>query len=77
MMFRGRGMGRARPQQQPLPWDRQEPEEHIARFLDTEELARLGRAFDAREVDVARLVAQVEPSSITPRSEETNLGYEL
>ena len=44
---------------------RQYPRRNIARFLDTDELARLGRALDAREAQWPQAVAAIRLLALT------------
>ena len=56
---------------------RKNPGNHLARFLDTGELARLGRAFDAREAEWPEAVAAIRLLALTGcrRSEVLNLRW--
>ena len=51
MMFRAEERGRSERDTNPCHGIRHNPRRGIARFLDTDELARLGRALDAREAE--------------------------
>ena len=61
----GRGVGFAHARQQPLSRYREEPKEPHRRFLDTDELARLGRALDARDARWPEAVAAIQLLALT------------
>ena len=70
--FPGGGIGSARVRHQSLLLYREEPEENrVARFVDNEELAQLGRALDEREADAIQLLA----CTGCRRGEVLNLGW--
>ena len=54
MMFRAEEWGRRAPGTNPCLGIAKNPRRPVARFLDTDELERLGRALDARQVRMAR-----------------------
>ena len=73
----GRRMGLARARLQPLPRIAKNPRNHVARFLDADELGRLGRALDAREAQWPEAVAAIRLLAITGcrRSEVLDLRW--
>ncbi len=73
----GRGVGIARARLQPCLGIAKNPRNHVARFLDADELARLGRALDAREAEWPEAVAAIRLLALTGcrRSEVLNLRW--
>ena len=55
----GRGMGFAGARHESLPRHQEKPQAHIARFLDRDELARLGKALDAHQARSPEAVAAI------------------
>ena len=77
MMFRAEEWGWRERDSNPCLGIRKNPRNHIARFLDTDELGRLGRAFDAREAQWPQPVAAIRLLALTGcrRSEVLNLRW--
>ena len=77
MMFRAEEWGLREPGSNPCLGIRKNPRNNIARFLDTDELARLGRALDAREARWPEAVAAIRLLALTGcrRSEVLNLRW--
>ncbi len=77
MMFRAEEWGRREPGTNPCLGIRHNPKRSIARFLDTDELARLGRALDAREAEWPEAVNAIRLLALTGcrRSEVLNLRW--
>ena len=77
MMFRAEECGFRERGTNPCVGIRKNPRRNIARFLDTDELARLGRALDAREADWPQAVAAIRLLALTGcrRSEVLNLRW--
>ncbi len=65
MMFRAEEYGFREPGTNPCLGIRKNPRRNIARFLDTDELARLGRALDAREDERPEAVAAIRLLALT------------
>ncbi len=65
MMFRAEECGFREPGTNPCLGIRKNPKRDIARFLDTGELARLGRALDAREREWPEAVAAIRLLALT------------
>ncbi len=70
-------MGIARARQQPCLGIAKNPRKKLARFLDADELARLGRALDTREAEWPEAVAAIRLLALTGcrRSEVLNLRW--
>ena len=77
MMFRAEECGFRERGTNPCVGIKKNPRRDIARFLDTDELARLGRALDAREVQWPQAVAAIRLLALTGcrRSEVLNLCW--
>ena len=77
MMFRAEEYGFREPGTNPCLGIRKNPRRDIARFLDTDELARLGRALDAREDKWPEAVAAIRLLALTGcrRGEVLNLRW--
>ncbi len=77
MMFRAEEYGLREPGTNPCLGIRKNPRRNIARFLDTDELARLGRALDAREDQWPEAVAAIRLLALTGcrRGEVLNLRW--
>ena len=77
MMFRAEEWGLRERDSNPCLGIAKNPRNHIARFLDTDELARLGRALDAREKQWPEAVAAIRLLALTGcrRSEILNLRW--
>ncbi len=77
MMFRAEEWGRREHGTNPCLGIRHNPKRSIARFLDTDELARLGRALDAREAEWPEAVNANRLLALTGcrRSEVLNLRW--
>ena len=77
MMFRAEEWGLRTRGKNPCLGIAKNPRNRIARFLDTEELARLGRALDAREAQWPEAVAAIRLLALTGcrRSEVLNLRW--
>ena len=77
MMFRAEDYGFREPGTNPCLGIRKNPRRDIARFLDTDELARLGRALDAREDEWPEAVAAIRLLALTGcrRGEVLNLRW--
>ncbi len=77
MMFRAEEYGFREPGTNPCLGIRKNPRRNIARFLDTDELARLGRALDAREDKRPEAVAAIRLLALTGcrRGEVLNLRW--
>ena len=65
MMFRAEEFGFREPGTNPCLGIRKNPRRDIARFLDTDELVRLGRALDAREDEWPEAVAAIRLLALT------------
>ena len=77
MMFRAEEWGLRECDTNPCLGIAKNPKNHLARFLDTDELARLGRALDAREAQWSEAVAAIRLLALTGcrRSEVLNLRW--
>ena len=77
MMFRAEEYGFREPGTNPSLGIRKNPKRDIARFLDHDELARLGRALDAREDEWPEAVAAIRLLALTGcrRGEVLNLRW--
>ena len=77
MMFRAEEWGLRARDSNPCLGIAKNPRNNVARFLDTEELARLGRALDAREAQWREAVAAIRLLALTGcrRSEVLNLRW--
>ena len=77
MMFRAEEWGMRERGTNPCLGIRHNPKRRIARFLDTDELARLGRALDAREAQWPEEVAAIRLLALTGcrRGEVLNLRW--
>ena len=77
MMFRAEEWGLHERGSNPCLGLAKNPRNHVARFLDAEELARLGRALDAREAEWPEAVAAIRLLALTGcrRSEVLNLRW--
>ena len=77
MMFRAEEWGLRERGANPCVGIRKNPKRNIARFLDTDELARLGRALDDREAQWPQAVAAIRLLALTGcrRSEVLNLRW--
>ena len=77
MMFRAEEYGFRAPGTNPCIGIRKNPRRDIARFLDHDELARLGRALDAREDEWPEAVAAIRLLALTGcrRGEVLNLRW--
>ena len=77
MMFRAEERGLRPRDSNPCLGIRRNPRNRIARFLDADELARLGRALDAREARWPEAVAAIRLLALTGcrRSEALNLRW--
>ena len=77
MMFRAEEWGLRKPGSNPCLGIGKNPRNNIARFLDTDELARLGRALDARESEWPKAVAAIRLLALTGwrRNEVLNLRW--
>ena len=65
MMFRAEEWGLRERDSNPCLGIRKNPRNHVARFLDTEELGRLGRALDEREAEWPEAVAAIRLLALT------------
>ena len=65
MMFRAEEWGLRERGSNPCLGIRKNPRRNIARFLDTDELARLGRALEAREAEWSEAVAAIRLLALT------------
>ena len=65
MMFRAEECGFRERGANPCVGIKKNPRQNIARFLDTDELARLGRALDAREAQRPQAVAAIRLLALT------------
>ena len=77
MMFRAEEWGLRERGSNPCLGIAKNPRNHVARFLDADELARLGRALDAREAEWPEAVAAIRLLALTGcrRSEVLNLRW--
>ena len=77
MMFRAEEWGLRERDSNPCLGIRKNPRRKIARFLDADELAQLGRALDAREAERPEAVAAIRLLALTGcrRSEVLNLRW--
>ena len=77
MMFRAEECGFRERGANPCVGIKKNPRRNIARFLDTDELARLGRALDAREAQRPQAVAAIRLLALTGcrRGEVLNLRW--
>ena len=77
MMFRAEEWGLRERGANPCLGIEKNPRRNIARFLDADELARLGRALDAREAEWPKAVAAIRLLALTGcrRSEVLNLRW--
>ena len=77
MMFRAEEWGLRERDGNPCLGIVKNPRNHVARFLDTEELARLGRALDEREAQWPEAVAAIRLLALTGcrRGEALNLRW--
>ena len=77
MMFRAEEWGWRERDSNPCLGIVKNPRNHVARFLDTDELARLGRALDAREAEWPEAVAAIRLLALTGcrRGEVLNLRW--
>ena len=77
MMFRAEEWGLRERDSNPCLGIRKNPRRKVARFLDADELARLGRALDAREAEWPEAVAAIRLLALTGcrRSEVLNLRW--
>ena len=77
MMFRAEEYGFREPGNNPCLGIRKNPRRNVARFLDTDELARLGRALDAHEARWPEAVAAIRLLALTGcrRGEVLNLRW--
>ncbi len=77
MMFRAEEWGLRERGSNPCLGIAKNPRNHVARFLDADELARLGRALDAREAEWPEAVAAIRLLTLTGcrRSEVLNLRW--
>ena len=77
MMFRAEEWGLRERNSNPCLGIAKNPRNHVARFLDIDELARLGRALDAREARWPEAVAAIRLLALTGcrRSEVLNLRW--
>ena len=77
MMFRAEEWGLRESGANPCLGIRKNPRNDVARFLDADELARLGRALDAREAQWPEAVAAIRLLALTGcrRSEVLNLRW--
>ena len=77
MMFRAEEWGLRERGANPCLGIAKNPRNHVARSLDTDELARLGRAFDARDAEWPEAVAVIRLLALTGcrRSEVPNLRW--
>ena len=77
MMFRAEEFGFREPGTNPCLGIKKNPKRDIARFLDHDELARLGRALDAREDEWPEAVAAIRLLALTGcrRGEVLNLRW--
>ena len=77
MMFRAEEWGLRKRDTNPCLGIAKNPRNRIARFLDADELARLGRALDAREAEWPEAVAAIRLLALTGcrRSEVLNLRW--
>ncbi len=77
MMFRAEEWGLRERGSNPCLGIRKNPRNNIARFLDTDEQARLGRALDAREAEWPEAVAAIRLLALTGcrRSEVLDLRW--
>ena len=77
MMFRAEEYGFRERGTNPCIGIRKNPRRNVARFLDTGELARLGRALDAREAEWPEAVAAIRLLALTGcrRGEVLNLRW--
>ena len=77
MMFRAEEWGLRERGSNPCLGIAKNPRNHVARFLDADELARLGRALDAREAEWPEAVAAIRLLALTGchRSEVLDLRW--
>ena len=77
MMFRAEEWGWRERDSNPCLGIQKNPRNHVARFLDTDELARLGRALDEHEAEWPEAVAAIRLLALTGcrRSEVLNLRW--
>ena len=77
MMFRAEEWGLRERDGNPCLGIRKNPRNHVARFLDMEELGRLGRALDEREAEWPEAVAAIRLLALTGcrRSEVLDLRW--
>ena len=77
MMFRAEEWGLRERGCNPCLGIAKNPRNNVARFLDTDELARLGRALDTREAELPEAVAAIRLLALTGcrRSEVLNLRW--
>ena len=77
MMFRAEEWGLRERGSNPCLGITKNPRNHVARFLDADELARFGRALDAREAEWPEAVAAIGLLALTEcrRSEVLNLRW--
>ena len=77
MMFRAEEWGLREQDSNPCLGIVKNPRNHVARFLDVEELGRLGRALDARESEWPEAVAAIRLLALTRcrRGEVLNLRW--
>ena len=77
MLFRAEEWGLRERDTNPCLGIRKNPRRNVARFLDTDELARLGRGLDAREEQWPEAVAAIRLLALTGcrRSEVLNLRW--
>ncbi|MCY4230486.1 MAG: tyrosine-type recombinase/integrase, partial [Alphaproteobacteria bacterium] len=77
MMFRAEEWGLREPDTNPCLGIARNPRNNVARFLDTDELARLGRALDANEARWPEAVAAIRLLALTGcrRSEVLDLRW--
>ena len=77
MMFRAEEWGWRERDSNPCLGIRKNPRKSVARFLDTDKLARLGRALDAHEAEWPEAVAAIRLLALTGcrRSEVLNLRW--
>ncbi len=77
MMFRAEEWGLRERGSNPCLGIAKNPRNHVARFLDADELARLGRALDAREAEWPEAVGAIRLLALTGcrRSEVLNLRW--
>ncbi len=77
MMFRAEEWGLRGRGSDPCLGIAKNPRNHVARFLDTDEVTRLGRALDAREAELPAAVDAIRLPALTGcrRSEVLNLRW--